>query len=127
MHCRIVEDGSMASQIHDDIFYRMYIIQHSKLLKFTERIELEASKIECAGKIAVVILRYNRFEHHHSKHHLNPAMISHDHCTCFTTNIEKLNTPTTNIRHRDGNYKENLLLSASNNIKIAELHKDCKP
>jgi hypothetical protein len=40
IHCRIVDDESMTSQIHD-ISYRMYIIHHSKLLKFiiTNRIE----------------------------------------------------------------------------------------
>ena len=75
----------MASQIHEDVHYTPL-----KLLKFSNS-QRELRALEWASKITVDILRYNRFEHHHSKHQLNPAMISNDHCTCFTTNIEKLN------------------------------------
>ena len=64
-------------------YMRMYIIHHSKV------IEIYLTHRELSTRM--YRQRYNRFEHHHSKHQLNPAMISYDHCTCFTKNIEKLN------------------------------------
>lgn len=55
-----------------------------KLWKSTNsmRAELETSALECAGKIAFIILRYNRFTYeHHTNHQLNLAMASYVHST----------------------------------------------